>query len=1004
MSNRKLTIVYIAVLLSLTMSLIFPAGVLADDTQPPAPDAPEVTTPPEETSPEEASAVETTVPDSSDEVPPLADETTPADSSTADVMPEETAADTESTAEDVPLLAQLPEGTEVVVLDESGNPISLATTEATEILTDPDPFLYVGGVKKIFTTTDCNPDVAGNQGCTTPIQRAIDYAKTHTLDDGTIYIEKGTFNETVTIADFTVALTLQGVLNASGAPIINPGDRPVINGRILLIDGSDNEPGQDHANTASITLADLIVNDTTGGSGDNPAIFADWNTGDLIFKNLDLNAASSGNSGLIVSNHSGNVTLINVEANGTDNRGASIDNTAGNSSVGVAVTDSVFNDNNSDGLYIRSDGAIALTNVTAGNANGTGNGSDGADLDNTTGNSSVGVTVTGGTFNDNNNDGLHIRSDGAITLTNVTAGGGSNTGNGGNGADVNSASGTGAVTVTGSVFNQNGDDGLLAVTSTNGSITISDTTFQASTGSGNLSNHNGAALNSRTVTLTNVTATNNDLNGISISNATTVNLNNVVATNNGTTFTIFGFPIHFGSGVLVDGNGVAATVNVTGGTFSNNQRYGLEIGNAGTSDTIHVYSFPVCADNVLGCYSQSIIDHTDHTPPVVTPTVSGTLGSNGWYTGNVTVTWSVSDPESTITSPACTNQEVTDDTVGVVFTCTATSAGGTTTVQTVTIKRDATPPTIDFHADEVAEATGPGGAVVNYVSPDASDNLSGTDPTASCASSSGSNFGLGDTTVTCTATDAAGNVTTSSFTVAVQDTTPPTINTPADIIVNTSNASGAIVNYSAPTTSDIVDGDGIADCQPPSGGTFPVGDTTVTCHAFDQGENSTETTFVIHVIKSNEGNGGGEQGSNEFLTNNQIIPVTGGGIVLSCTEPFTTVENMAGFEVTFTSLCGYSATLTGGTENRVSDLPAGDKYIGGINIALLKDGSPVEKLPTGSTIKLSLEIPSGMTGETLAILFWDPTTNTWVEKSLTVVDGKATIAIDMPGAFVLVEK
>ena len=68
------------------------------------------------------------------------------------------------------------------------------------------------------------------------------------------------------------------------------------------------------------------------------------------------------------------------------------------------------------------EGNITLTNVTAGNANNTGNGNRGADLDNTAGNSSVGVTVTNSIFNDNNSDGLYIRSDGTITLTNVTTG------------------------------------------------------------------------------------------------------------------------------------------------------------------------------------------------------------------------------------------------------------------------------------------------------------------------------------------------------------------------------------------------------------------------------------------------------------------------------------------------------------------------------------------------------------------------------------------------------
>lgn len=82
---------------------------------------------------------------------------------------------------------------------------------------------------------------------------------------------------------------------------------------------------------------------------------------------------------------------------------------------------------------------------------------------------------------------------------------------------------------------------------------------------------------------------------------------------------------------------------------------------------------------------------TDTTPPVVTPTVLGT-SVNGWYTSDVTVSWSVADAESTPTS-ACATQTVTSDTAGTTITCSATSLGGTTT-QSVTIKRDTTGPAI----------------------------------------------------------------------------------------------------------------------------------------------------------------------------------------------------------------------------------------------------------------------------------------------------------------------
>lgn len=88
----------------------------------------------------------------------------------------------------------------------------------------------------------------------------------------------------------------------------------------------------------------------------------------------------------------------------------------------------------------------------------------------------------------------------------------------------------------------------------------------------------------------------------------------------------------------------------------------------------------------------ALLPHPDTTAPVITPTVNGTQGQNGWYTSDVKVAWSIVDDESPITSQTgCGDQNITADTASVTFTCEATSDGGTTR-QHVTIKRDATMP------------------------------------------------------------------------------------------------------------------------------------------------------------------------------------------------------------------------------------------------------------------------------------------------------------------------
>jgi hypothetical protein len=162
--------------------------------------------------------------------------------------------------------------------------------------------------------------------------------------------------------------------------------------------------------------------------------------------------------------------------------------------------------------------------------------------------------------------------------------------------------------------------------------------------------------------------------------------------------------------------------------------------------------------------------------------------------------------------------------------------------------KDTTPPVIAAHGDVTSEATGPSGASVVYSAPATSDAVDGNG-TASCAPASGSTFALGTTTVTCNATDAAGNAATpTTFKVIVGDTTAPVIGGHGDVTAEATGPKGASVPYNAPTTTDAVDGNRAAACAPASGSTFALGATTVTCQAMDTAGNAaTPTTFKIVV-------------------------------------------------------------------------------------------------------------------------------------------------------------
>src|SRR6187431_231537 len=83
----------------------------------------------------------------------------------------------------------------------------------------------------------------------------------------------------------------------------------------------------------------------------------------------------------------------------------------------------------------------------------------------------------------------------------------------------------------------------------------------------------------------------------------------------------------------------------------------------------------------------------DVTPPVVTATVTGTLGANGWYTSDVVVHWNIEEPDSELFEVPCANGTQTTDVTSSVFTCFASSGGGETT-EHILVKRDATLPSI----------------------------------------------------------------------------------------------------------------------------------------------------------------------------------------------------------------------------------------------------------------------------------------------------------------------
>ena len=170
-------------------------------------------------------------------------------------------------------------------------------------------------------------------------------------------------------------------------------------------------------------------------------------------------------------------------------------------------------------------------------------------------------------------------------------------------------------------------------------------------------------------------------------------------------------------------------------------------------------------------YVVTVAAPPDNTPPVIAPTVTGTLGNNGWYTSDVTVSWSVTDGQSAVTSSSgCGTSFVTTDTPAISFTCSATSAGGTNS-QSVTIKRDATAPTIVGSRSPAANVNGWNNTNVDvaFTCGDALSGIVSCGPNVTVSSEGANQSVPGD------AADAAGNSASTSVTGINIDKTAPTI-------------------------------------------------------------------------------------------------------------------------------------------------------------------------------------------------------------------------------------
>jgi len=272
----------------------------------------------------------------------------------------------------------------------------------------------------------------------------------------------------------------------------------------------------------------------------------------------------------------------------------------------------------------------------------------------------------------------------------------------------------------------------------------------------------------------------------------------------------------------------------------------------------------------------------DTTSPVIDPiALPGDLTPNSPYpfelaadANTITVTWPIdvadADPNVEIScsvdgvdllqsAPLVVNGDQVTATFSYEFPvgsttviCVATdSVNPETTVQFTIDVLDVTPPAApgvpldDFSS---VEAISPTGATVTWAPLFADDSVDGP-VEADCLPTSGTEFAIGTTTVSCTATDAAGHESSAStFDVSVVDNTDPSLAVPTSTIFVVAGATGTASPdiYAGISATDIADPAPAIVCGPTT--PLPFGVNIITCTATDASGNSISASYAIDVI------------------------------------------------------------------------------------------------------------------------------------------------------------
>lgn len=352
----------VALMLALILSAFNVAPTFADEATPPAETQGEV------------QDIESTTPEEEAATPPADEETDSASESESPTVAE--------------VIESLPEDTTLVVVDENGEALPLASEEAAEVIEGADPQWCPVGVTPGSST--CSGSFTYFTGAGGLIEWLL-ANQAAVAKAGVIWVESA----------YDASLELDAEIVLDGGDFAAPGAS--MDDFALTINGG-------WAGGTSKTL-----NPNAPSEFDLPFSIINW-TGTITINNIVIDSATTGNYALEVGT-AGNITLNNVDVQNatTTSGGANLDN--GSGAGNVIVNDSTFNNNSGRGVEITSNGTVTLKNVTA-----NGNFNDGASIDNTSATTPKAVTLNGTNhFSYNGAGGLEIFTKGVITINNVTA-------------------------------------------------------------------------------------------------------------------------------------------------------------------------------------------------------------------------------------------------------------------------------------------------------------------------------------------------------------------------------------------------------------------------------------------------------------------------------------------------------------------------------------------------------------------------------------------------------